>query len=187
MKWHSRFLLAAAIAAVAGNSLAQSVADVARRERARQSSAQSKVVITGTSSAPATDSTTPSANSDVTPSATAAPASGAATTPTAGNPAETAPPERGEQYWRSAFQRAREELSRAESAAQIMDLRVKQLNTEFLRAGEIYNREYRLGPEIAAAQKQLDEARNQADAARKKIADLEEQLRRSGGPAGWAR
>ena len=94
---------------------------------------------------------------------------------------------RDEKYWRTTFQKARDDLKRAEARVEILDLRVKDLNTQLLRRSDMYNRENRLGPEIAAAQKDLEDARKEAEQAKKKITDLEDELRRSGGPAGWGR
>ena len=70
---------------------------------------------------------------------------------------------------------------------QLLDLKVKELNTQLLNRSDIYNKENRLGPEIADTQKQLDDARNEAVQAKQKLSDLEDELRKSGGPPGWAR
>ena len=70
---------------------------------------------------------------------------------------------------------------------QFLDLKIKQLNTDMLQYSSFYNREYRLGPDIAATQKELEDARKESELANKKIIDLEDELRKSGGPAGWAR
>ena len=56
-----------------------------------------------------------------------------------------------------------------------------------LQLSSFYNREYRLGPELTAAQNELEAAKKDAEQANKKVSDLEDELRRSGGPAGWAR
>lgn len=153
------------------NASAQSVADAARKERDRQKGAQSKVIVIGNGTRTAkttTEAPSPSANA----------AKPFVVTDNKG---------RDEQYWRAAFQQARDDLRRAEERAAVLDLRVKELNTEMLRQSDVYNREYRLGPEIVSTQKQLEDSRKTADQARKKLADLEEDLRKSGGLPGWAR
>jgi len=154
--------------------MAQSPADVARQERERRKAAKSTTVISGigTPAAPAVPAQAAAA-------AQAPPAPAAA-------PAEK-PVERNEQYWRSAFKQAREDATRAEARVGVLDLRVKQLNSEYLLNGAMYNKEYRLGPDITKAQKELEDARKDAELAKKKISDLEEALRRSGSPPGWAR
>jgi len=123
-----------------------------------------------------------------TPTTTAAStASTAAVVAPAGPAGPTDNKGRDEKYWRAQFQKARDDFKKAEERVQLLDLKVKELNTQILRQSDVYNREYRLGPEIADAQKQLDESRKAADQAKKKITDLEDELRRSGGLPGWAR
>jgi hypothetical protein len=166
------------LAAFALDCSAQTLADVARRERERQQRVHSAVVI-------ANGVTTTTAAST---SSTAAAPSTAAASPAEAKP--TGPTDNkghDEKYWRTQFQKARADLKAAEDKAQLLDLKIKDLNTQLLRQSDIYNRENRLGPEITDAQKQLDEARKQVDLAKKKITDLEDELRRSGGPAGWSR
>jgi len=154
---------------------AQTLADVARRERERQKGVHSAVVVANGATATATASTSSTA------AAVATPPGGTKPTGPTDNKGHD------EKYWRAQFQKARDDAKAADEKVQLLELRVKDLNTQLLRQSDIYNREYRLGPEIADTQKQLDEARKQADEAKKKIPDLEDELRRSGGPAGWAR
>jgi hypothetical protein len=158
------------------NCFAQSVADIARKERERQKSAQSKILVTGrgTTTAPTT-----------TDSTAAAPPAAA---PTAAKPGEILDNRgRDEKYWRAAFQKARDDAKRAEARAELLDLKLKELNTQLLRQTDVYNRENRIGPGITATQKELENARIEAEQSKKRIKDLEEELRKSGGPAGWAR
>lgn len=157
---------------------AQTLADIARRERERQKQLHSTVVVASgatTTTAASTSSTTAVTTPPAAASRTAAP-----TGPVDGKGHD-------EKYWRQQFDKARDVAKKADDKVQLLDLKVKDLNTQLLRQSDIYNREYRLGPEIAETQKQLDDARKEADDARKKLADLEDELRRSGGPPGWAR
>jgi len=163
------------LAAFALDCSAQTLADVARRERERQQRVHSAVVIANGATTTTAASTSSTAASTATP-----PAADKPTGPTDNKG-------RDEKYWRTQFQKARNDLKAAEDKAQVLDLKIKNLNTQLLRQSDVYAREYRLGPEIADAQKQLDEARREVDLAKKKITDLEDELRRSGGPAGWAR
>jgi hypothetical protein len=158
----------------ATDCLAQSVADVARKERERQKSANSRVTATNY-------------GKNGTPAAAPAPAPGTTTTAAAKPSGPADNNGRDEKYWRTAFQTARDNAKRAEARVELLDLKIKQLNTDMLQYSSFYNREYRLGPEIAAAQKELEDARKESELAKKKIFDLEEELRKSGGPAGWAR
>jgi hypothetical protein len=166
------------------HSFGQSVADIAKKERERQRATESKVVVS--SGRTVSMSTTP-----VQPAPTASSTTPATTASPAKEPAKpfeaTDNKGRNEQYWRGVFQKARESAQRAEARAELLDLRLKELNTSLLRQTDVYNRENRIGAEITATQKEIDEARKLAAQAKKNIADLEDELRKSGGPAGWAR
>jgi len=154
----------------------QSIADIARQERERQRTSKSKVAVIGWGTSASTVKT-PSAN-----------AATAAETPTAPKPLTiTDNKGRDEKFWRTAFQNAREDVKRAEARVEILDLRLKGLNTQLLQQSDIYNRENRIGAETTAAQQALEQARKDLEQAKKKVIDLEDELRRSGGPAGWAR
>jgi hypothetical protein len=164
------------------NSPAQSIADAARKERARQKQTQSTVLYTnGTATILAPTSSSPAAS-------TKAPAKKEEIAPAPPKPVgPTDHQGRDEQYWRGLFQKARDNAKNAEQKAQILDLKLNDLNTQYLRQSDIYNRENRLGPEITATQKDLDAARAEAEQANQKILDLEQDLRRAGGLPGWAR
>jgi DNA repair exonuclease SbcCD ATPase subunit len=154
----------------------QSIADVARKERERQKASKSKVAVIGWGTTSSTVRT---------PSANATNAAEASTSP---KPLTiTDNKGRDEKSWRTAFQNARDDVKRAEARVEILDLRLKGLNTQLLQQSDIYNRENRIGAETTAAQQAFEEARRDLEQARKKVTDLEDDLRRSGGPAGWAR
>src|SRR5215813_3924667 len=155
------------------NCSAQSLADAARKERDRQRTVQSKVIVVAGTQITKAD----------TPAASAAPTPAPAVKPV--DPLDNKG--RNEKYWRTAFQTAREDAKRADDMVQLLELRLKELNTKLLTRTDMYDRENRLAPEITAAQKDLDDARKDAAQAKQKIANMEEELRRSGGPAGWAR
>jgi len=154
---------------------AQTLGDIARRERERQKRLHSEVIV---------------ANGATTTTAASTSSTSAAPTPPAEAAKPTGPTDNkghDEKYWRAQFQKARDDVKRAEEKAQLLDLRVKDLNSKLLNRSDIYNRENQLLPEITAAQNDLEAARAQAEQAKKKITDLEDELRRAGGPPGWAR
>jgi hypothetical protein len=153
---------------------AQSLADAARKERDRQKTVKSKInVVAGTQVTPKADE----------PATTSAPSVSPAVKPI--EPVDNKG--RNEKYWRTAFQKARENAKRAEDRIQLLDLKLKDLNTKLLTRTDMYDRENRLAPEITATQKDLDDAKKESAEAKQKISDLEDELRKSGGPAGWAR
>ncbi len=153
---------------------AQTLADIARRERERQKRLHSQVIV-------ANGATTTTAASTSSTSAAPTPAEAAKPTGPTDNKGHN------EKYWRDQFQKARDDVKRAEERVQLLDLRVKDLNSKLLNRSDIYNRENQFLPEITVAQKELEEARAQAEQAKKKIPDLEDELRRAGGPPGWSR
>jgi hypothetical protein len=162
---------------LATSAFAQSIADVARKERQRQQTSKSKVVVRGVGGSSATTVQSSPSSSSAAGTASAMPKP-ITVTDSKG---------RDEQFWRTAFQNARDDLKRAESKVQILDLRLKELNTQLLQQTDVYNRENKIGAETTAAQKAMEDARKELDQAKKKITDLEEELRKSGGPPGWAR
>ncbi|HYR86603.1 MAG TPA: hypothetical protein VE422_21125 [Terriglobia bacterium] len=152
------------------DSSAQTIADIARRERARQGRIQSTVNVGNGATV-------------TTAASTSATAVSVTTKPTGPTDNKGRP----ESYWRDAFQKARADLNRADGKVQVLEQKLRDLNMQILRQSDVYNREYRLNGEIAAAQTELDNARRDSEQARQNIAGLEDELRRSEGPAGWAR
>jgi len=92
-----------------------------------------------------------------------------------------------EAWWRETFQKARTDVKRAEDHAKVVELELNQLNTDFLQRSDVYNRENVIGPKLDDKRKELATAQSQVDRAREKLAQLEEDLRQSGGAPGWAR
>jgi DNA repair exonuclease SbcCD ATPase subunit len=165
------YVLITLLCLVPAAASAQSLADAARKERDRQKQLKSVVVVNQ--------------------GATTVTSAGTGSTLAA--PQVVKPPElkdnngHNEKYWRERFQKARDDEKRAEARAVLLDAKVKELNTALLQRSDIYNREYRLGPEITQAQKDLEDARKDAGEAKQRLSDLEDELHKAGGPAGWAR
>ena len=168
---------------------AQTIADVARRERARpqpQSSVsitnaniKKKAVVTTTeeqkpgetqATAPAAATTTPAA----------APATTQAVAPASG-PTDT----RDEKYWRDKFDAARTEIRRAENQVALAQLELNAANRDYVTRS--YDPDGRGLAAVSAATKKLDDANKAVAAGRAKVTQLEDDLRRAGAPAGWGR
>lgn len=164
------FSLAVLFLVFALDCSAQSVvADAARQERARQQGLHSNITVTGVAAS------------------TAVTTSGTVSSPVV-QPFELKDNNgHDEKYWRKLFDEARAELKRAEDRAQLLETKVKGLNTEYLTRSDIYDRENQLGPQITNNQRALDEARKDIEKANQKISDLEDELHKAGGPPGWAR
>jgi len=169
------------VSVVTSAATAQNVAEAAREQRARKK-AESKAVLTN--------------------SATILPKGAehgtmSITTPSAGETAKTAGTEtaakgptdnkgRDEKYWRTTFANARQELKRAEDKLTLLEARRNDLQGQLYRES-VYTHEIELRQQIADTEKQQEVTRAEVEADQKKITDLEEELRRSGGLPGWAR
>jgi len=80
-----------------------------------------------------------------------------------------------ENYWRPKFDAARLAVKRAEDNLKLLDLRVNQTSLKMRGLSGII------------ALQNRDIARKDLADAQQKLADLEDQLRRSGGLPGWSR
>lgn len=165
---------------LAGNvAHAQSLVDVARQERARQEKVESRIVITNSTLKPGfPGADKPAAQADQPPSPDEKPAE------TAAKPAGDG---RDEKWWRQAFQVARDNLKRAEDQLVVLQLDLNRANRDYLQRSDIYNRENRLNAEISQIKSRMEAATKDAEQARQRITELEEELRRANAPAGWAR
>ena len=165
---------------------AQTLADIARKERERQKQAETKNKGTFTN---ANSAGTPAAAPQQPANPTAAPEKPAEKKEeTAAKP--TGPRDnkgRDEKYWRDAFQKARDAVRQADEKVQLQENKIKNLNTQFLRQDDIYNKENVLGAQLTAAQKDLETAKAEAEQARKNVSNLEDELRAAGGLPGWSR
>ena len=170
---------------------AQTIADVARQERAKKQTAPSKTVVSNKSLGIKPKITIDGKPQESQPATTAAttpkPAPQAAATPApppAAPPADQPAP-RDEKWWRTQFEESRIEVRRAENQVAVAQLELNAANRDFLtRSFDPDNR----GPAaVATATKRLDDANKNLAASRAKLSLLEEELRRAGAPAGWAR
>jgi hypothetical protein len=190
---------------------AQTIADIARSERAKRNNAPK------TTTAPINNARVSKAKpgaevgsppAEPVPSVTPAPdpapplkvspiPANAPTTQAAqpDKPAEAKPPagaqpepkkdSRDEEWWRTAFEKARTEIRRAENQAAVAQLELNAANRDYLTRA--YDPDGRGPTAIGAATAKLDASKKNVEQARTNLAALEEELRRSGAPAGWAR
>ena len=157
---------------------AQSLADFARQERERRKNLESKMTISNDSSksAPAV----PIASKEDKPEQTAVAAAKQATGPTDRQG-------RNEKWWRDAFAKTRKDLNSAENQVKVLELQLNQAQRDYMEKTSLYNREMVLAAEMNAVQSDLDKGKGEVVRLRQQLAQMEEDLRRSGGPAGWAR
>ncbi len=157
---------------------AQSLPDVARSERERRREVISGRVFTNetlaTGGSISIVGTRPDTAADATPAQ-------------AGAENEESTEVRGEQQWRQLFSEARAEVIRAGERLQLNQQELVELNQRLLTESGLFNREGLLLPEIQAKEEEIVEAEARIAAANQAISDLQQELRRSGAPAGWGR
>ena len=94
---------------------------------------------------------------------------------------------RTEEEWRAEFERLRTAVPRAEERVALLELQLNEMNRQLLNQGDMYNREGQLLPLIQSASEELEVARDRVTSAEQAVVDLQNELRRSGAPAGWGR
>ena len=178
------------VTASAGWAQAQSLADVARAEAARRKAQDEPVKVY----------TNDDLRADFTKS-TPEPASAAGTTPSpAVRPAGTAKPDdaaapqgqaaggavRDQAYWATRMTDARTKLDRSKAFAQALQNRIDMLWTDFVNRGDpVQQRAIEQDRNKALAE--LDTLKKEIDENTKAIAQIEDEARRAGVPAGWLR
>jgi len=100
----------------------------------------------------------------------------------AGGDADT----KGEAYWRNRMQQAREDLRRNQNLADAVQSRINALTTDFVNRGDPVQ-QAQIGTQRTEALRELDRLRKAIADGTRAVADLEEDARRAGVPAGWLR
>jgi chromosome segregation ATPase len=165
---------------------AQSLPDVARRERERQRDISVGRVFTNenvaTGGAISAAETPTEIDSETSPNATSP-------TENVDDSEESVEgeEERTEDSWHQMFAEARDELAHSQQRFQLTQQEIVGLNQRLLTESSLYDRENQLEPEILATQNELAGTEARIKAANQAIADLQQKLRRSGAPPGWGR
>ena len=190
-----RVLILLFVSMWATGAFAQSLGDVARREAERRKTvkAPGKVYTNDVlkaeplpSASPAAPGTPAGAGSPAAPPAP--PAAGSGTKPGAGAPPAGSAPQGAtdEKGWRARVQASREALSRAQLFADALQSRVNGLSADFTARDDPAQR----STVAADRQKSLDElerVKKEIQTHTKALADIQEEGRRAGVPAGWLR
>ena len=168
---------------------AQTLGDVAKREDARRKQVKAPAKIytnedlrgdAGTAApAPASQATTPNATPP------AAPASGAAPKESDKEPAAD-DPKKTEAYWKDRLAKARADLDRAKTFADALQSRINALTTDFAARSDPAQRA-QIGNDRQKALAELDRVKKEIETNTKAIADIQEEARKAGVPAGWVR
>ena len=169
---------------------AQALGDVAKREEARrkQVKAPAKVYTnddlradTG-SAAPAPAPVSQGAAPNAAPPA-ASPAGGQ---PKDDQQAAADDAKKTEAYWRDRVAKARADLDRAKTFADALQSRINALTTDFAARSDPAQRA-QIGNDRQKALAELDRVKKEIEANTKAIADIQEEARKAGVPAGWVR
>jgi hypothetical protein len=165
VRWMCFFFLAISLAG-SGVIQAQTIADVARQERERRKAVESET----SESIPVVTSVTPASTVGSTVTTRVK-------TATANEESKSTGPTdlqgHDEKYWRPKFDEARLAVKSAEDNLKLLDLKIA--NSILVRGSS------------AIATYERDLARKALADVQQKMADLEDQLRRSGGLPGWSR
>lgn len=166
---------------------AQTLGDVAKREevRRKQVKTPAKVYTNGDlrrdtgapPPAPASEPSSPNAP-------TQAPAAGAQ--PNDADKAAADDPRKTEAYWKDRLAKARGDLDRAKTFADALQSRINALTTDFAARSDPAQRA-QIGNDRQKALAELDRVKKEIEADTKAIADIQDEARKAGVPAGWVR
>ena len=167
---------------------AQTLGDIAKREESRRKQVKtpSKVYTNddlrgdGGAPPPAPVAEAPSPNA----AQPGAPAAGAQ--PKDADKAATEDPKKTEAYWKDRLAKARGDLDRAKTFADALQSRINALTTDFAARSDPAQRG-QIGNDRQKALAELDRVKKEIEANTKAIADIQEEARKSGVPAGWVR
>jgi len=167
---------------------AQSLADVARREDARRKSIPSHGKLYTNDSlhaepAPAPAAAAPSAGDGAAP---VQPPSGSAAIPAEQKPADQKDAKKNEAYWKDRLASERDGLGRAQTFADALQSRINALATDFVNRDDPAQRSV-IAADREKALKELTRVKQEIQQHTKAIADIQEEGRRAGVPAGWLR
>jgi hypothetical protein len=182
-----------ALALTATAATAQSLGEVARKTDAARAGATSKVYtnenLPSVTAAPvaAPGASQAAGQADAAGQSTSTPAAGQSTTgAAAGADAKSATEEKGEKYWRQRVQAEREALARAQSFAEALQSRINALSTDFVNRDDPAQRNV-IAADRQKALTELERVHKEIAQHTQAIADIQQEARRAGVPAGWVR
>lgn len=187
MKFHHFFVVIPFALALQAGVFAQSLADVAKAEEARRKTVKSSAKVAKVYT-----------NEDLgrTPATSAAPAPSASTVASnsakAGDPAakpeqqKPVDPTKTEKYWKDRAVAIQQSLSRNKLLLEALQSQVNGLNAEYMNTDDPGQRDL-LQVRVQRASGELQRVQQEIQQQTKASADLQEEARRNGVPAGWVR
>ena len=181
----TRLLIAAALMfiGVANVVTAQSLGDVAKKEEQRRKTVKSpgKVYTNDQLKADPTPSV-PATNAAGTPT----PAASGSTPAPAPAPSDDSADKGDEKTWRKRIADARDALQRSQTFADALQSQLNALTTDFVNRDDPAQRQ-QIANKRDSVLAELERVKKEVAAQNKAIADIQEQARRAGVPAGWVR
>jgi hypothetical protein len=169
---------------------AQSLADVARREEARRHAVGTPgKVYTNDSLHPEPSPPAPPAAAPASSTGAAADTGAQAVTGATKDGKDAAAPadsKKDEAYWKRRLQNERDGLERAKTFAEALQSRINALTADFINRDDPAQRS-QIGVDRQKALTELDRVTREIQQHTKAIADIQEEGRKAGVPAGWLR
>jgi hypothetical protein len=179
----------AAVLAISAAVSAQTLGDVARQEEARRKTVKAPAKVYTNDNLRA-DPSSPRPAVAGTPESPASSAGAAASTPAGQKAATPAPaPDAGakdETYWKKRVAAARDAVERAKIFAEALQTRINSLSNDWAARDDPYQRE-KIGADKDKALAELARVQKEIEDGTKAIADIQEEARKTGAPAGWVR
>jgi hypothetical protein len=168
---------------------AQTLGDIAKREETRRKQVKSPAKVYtnedlrgGDAGAPA-----PAHPSEASsPNAQQPPAPAAGAQPKEAEKTAADDPKKTEGYWKDRLAKARGDLDRAKTFADALQSRINALTTDFAARSDPAQRA-QIGNDRQKALAELDRVKKEIETNTKAIADIQEEARKAGVPAGWVR
>jgi hypothetical protein len=166
---------------------AQGLGDVAKREESRRKQVKTPSKVYTNEDLRGGDAGAPAPRSDTSAPNAAQPAP-PASAPQAkdADKAGTDDPKKSEAYWKDRLAKARGDLDRAKTFADALQSRINALTTDFTARSDPAQRA-QIGNDRQKALAELDRVKKEIEANTKAIADIQEEARKAGVPAGWVR
>lgn len=170
--------LVAVLSVAGGNLIAQSLADVAKKEEERRKTVKEPGKVYTNKELGSLPASTPA------PSPPAKPA-GAEAAKETGKPEDKEPP-KDQAYWAARMNELRTRLQRDETYVEALQTRVSSLSADFVNRDDPAQRAV-IANDRQKAVAELERLKTQIEGTKKAIAELEEEARRAGVPPGWLR
>jgi hypothetical protein len=163
---------------------AQSLGDVARKEEARRKTVKKPSRVYTNENLRNVDPPDPVPSPE--PQATAPPATPDAPAAAPAPAGENTAGVRDEKYWRTRLETERAAVSRAQTFQDALQSRINALSADFVNRDDPAQRNV-IAAERQKALAELDRVKKELAQHQKAIADVQEEGRRAGVPAGWLR